>query len=71
MNSSNVLGRHSHRPLQIGVALLLFSSCEGFVIPDLAAPLCGHVACSRLGDEDTARGWEAVDLARPAATGVG
>jgi (hydroxyamino)benzene mutase len=39
--NSNVLGRHSHRLRQIGVALLLFSSCEGFVIPDLAAPRLG------------------------------
>ncbi len=41
MNSSNMLGRHSHRLLQIGVVLLLFSSCEGFVIPGLAAPRLG------------------------------
>jgi hydroxylaminobenzene mutase len=38
MNSSNVLSRDGQRLLQIGVALLLFSSLEGFVIPDLAAP---------------------------------
>ena len=41
MNSSNVLRRHGHRLLQIGVALLLFSSVEGFVIPYLGAPRLG------------------------------
>ncbi len=41
MNSANMLGRQSHRLLQIGVALLLFSSCEGFVFPNLAAPRLG------------------------------
>jgi hydroxylaminobenzene mutase len=41
MNASNVLGGHGHRLLQIGVALLLFSSIEGFVIPSLAAPRIG------------------------------
>ena len=38
MNSSNILPREGHRLLQIGVALLLFSSFEGFAIPYLAAP---------------------------------
>jgi hydroxylaminobenzene mutase len=46
MNSSNVLSRHSHHQLQFGVALLLFSSCEGVVIPDLAAPRLGLSAHS-------------------------
>ena len=34
-------GWHDHRLLQIAVALLLFSSIEGFVIPSLAAPRLG------------------------------
>ena len=38
MNSSNILPREGHRLLQIGVALLLFSSFEGFAIPYFAAP---------------------------------
>src|SRR5437879_4547193 len=41
MNSSNVLSRQGHRLLQIGVALFLFSSFEGFAIPYLAAPRLG------------------------------
>lgn len=41
MNASNMLSRQGHRLLQIGVALLLFSSFEGFAIPYLAAPRLG------------------------------
>jgi hydroxylaminobenzene mutase len=41
MNASNTLPRQGHRLLQIGVALLLFSSFEGFAIPYLAAPRLG------------------------------
>jgi hydroxylaminobenzene mutase len=41
MNSSNMLSRQSHRLLQVGVALLVFSSLEGFTIPYLAAPRLG------------------------------
>ncbi|TIX43639.1 MAG: hypothetical protein E5W81_27520 [Mesorhizobium sp.] len=41
MNASNTLSRQGHRLLQIGVALLLFSSFEGFAIPYLAAPGLG------------------------------
>ncbi|TGQ39580.1 MULTISPECIES: hypothetical protein [unclassified Mesorhizobium] len=41
MNASNTLSRQGHRLLQIGVALLLFSSLEGFAIPYLAAPRLG------------------------------
>src|SRR5438445_34738 len=41
MNASNTRSRQGHRLLQIGVALLLFSSFEGFAIPHLAAPLLG------------------------------
>ena len=35
------LERQSQRLLQIGVGLLLFASCEGFVIPLFAAPRLG------------------------------
>jgi (hydroxyamino)benzene mutase len=41
MNSSNILLLQGHRMLQVGVALLLFSSLEGFVIPSLAVPRLG------------------------------
>jgi len=41
MNASNTRSRQGHRLLQIGVALLLFSSFEGFAIPHLAAPRLG------------------------------
>jgi hydroxylaminobenzene mutase len=38
----------SHRLLQVGVALLLFTSFEGFVIPYLASPPLG-LSVHRLG----------------------
>ena len=41
MNVSNMLSRQSHRLLQIGVALFLFSSVEGFVIPYFPVPRLG------------------------------
>jgi len=41
MNSSNMVSRQGHRLLQIGMALLLFSSVEGFAIPYLVAPRLG------------------------------
>jgi hydroxylaminobenzene mutase len=41
MNSSIMLSRQSHRLLQIGLALILFLSLEGFAIPYLAAPRLG------------------------------
>ena len=41
MKSSNTLSRHGHRLLQIGVALFLFTSFQGFVIPYLKAPRLG------------------------------
>ncbi|MDG4881786.1 hypothetical protein [Mesorhizobium sp. WSM4884] len=41
MDASSTLSRQGHRLLQIGVALLLFSSFEGFAIPYLAAPRLG------------------------------
>jgi|SRR5215510_1874485 len=44
MNASNMLSRQGHRLLQVGVALLLFLSLEGFAIPHLAAPHLGASA---------------------------
>lgn len=41
MNSLDLLSRQGHRLLQIGVALFLLSSFEGFAIPFLAAPRLG------------------------------
>jgi (hydroxyamino)benzene mutase len=41
-SSSVLLARHGHRLLQIGVALLLFTSFEGFVIPYVASPPLGR-----------------------------
>ncbi|TPJ53391.1 hypothetical protein [Mesorhizobium sp. B2-6-4] len=41
MNASDTLPRQGHRLLQLGIALLLFSSVEGFAIPYLAAPRLG------------------------------
>jgi hydroxylaminobenzene mutase len=49
MNTSTMLTRQGHRLLQIGVALLIFSSLEGFVIPYLAAPRLGLSAHSLSG----------------------
>ncbi len=40
-SSSNMLAHQGHRLIQIGVALLLFLSFEGFVIPVLASPALG------------------------------
>jgi len=42
IGSSNLLSRQGHRLLQIGVALFLFTSFEGFVIPCLAVPNLGR-----------------------------
>jgi hydroxylaminobenzene mutase len=41
MNTSPALSRQGHRLLQVGVALFLFSSLEGFVIPYLPVPRLG------------------------------
>jgi hydroxylaminobenzene mutase len=37
----NMLSRQGHRLLQVGVALFLFTSLEGFAIPYVAAPRLG------------------------------
>ena len=41
MISSSASSRQSQRLLQVGVALFLFTSFEGFVIPHFAAPRLG------------------------------
>ncbi len=41
MNSSNMLSHQGHRLLQIGVALFLFASLEGFVVEYLPVPRLG------------------------------
>jgi (hydroxyamino)benzene mutase len=41
MNLPTVLSRQGHPLLQVGVALLLFTSFEGFAIPYVAAPRLG------------------------------
>jgi (hydroxyamino)benzene mutase len=40
--ASDTLSRQGHRLLQVGVALFLFTSFEGFAIPYLASPLVGR-----------------------------
>ena len=42
MNTSNILSRQGHRMLQIGIALLVFSGLEGFVIHSLPVPSLGR-----------------------------
>jgi len=49
MDVSNVLPHQGRRLLQIGVALFLFTSFEGFAIPSFAAPLLGRSAHSLTG----------------------
>jgi hydroxylaminobenzene mutase len=41
VNPSNLLLRQGHRLLQLGVALLVFSSLEGFAIPYMGSPRIG------------------------------
>jgi (hydroxyamino)benzene mutase len=42
MTGSKLLSDQGHRLLQIGVAFLLFTSFEGFVVPYFAAPSLGR-----------------------------
>ena len=42
MSSLSILSRQGHRLLQIGVALFLFTSFEGFVVPHFAVPNLGR-----------------------------
>jgi (hydroxyamino)benzene mutase len=41
MNASNRLARQGNRLLQVGIALFLFTSLEGFAVPYFAAPRLG------------------------------
>src|SRR5262245_31571259 len=52
MNLSDLLPRQGHRLLQLGIALFLFTSFEGFAIPFLAVPNLGrsvHTLCAFTG----------------------
>lgn len=42
MNAPHLLSRQGHHLLQIGVALFLFTSFEGFAIPYLRSPVVGR-----------------------------
>jgi (hydroxyamino)benzene mutase len=42
METASLFARQGHRLLQAGVALLLFTSFEGFVVPYVAAPQLGR-----------------------------
>jgi hydroxylaminobenzene mutase len=42
MRSSGLLARQGHRLIQIGVALFLFTSFEGFAVPYFAVPNLGR-----------------------------
>jgi (hydroxyamino)benzene mutase len=42
MSGSDIISRRGHRLLQLGVALFLFTSFEGFVVPYFAAPNLGR-----------------------------
>jgi hypothetical protein len=69
MNSSNLLSRQGQRLLQIGVALFLLTSFEGFVIPYFASPMLGrsaHSLCALLGVMLIALGlaWPRLHLGR-------
>src|SRR3954454_833207 len=47
--ASNALPRQGHRLIQLGVALFLFTSFEGFIVPYLAAPQLGRSAHTLAG----------------------
>ena len=52
MNSPNILVSQGDRLLQVGVALFLFTSFEGFAIPYFASPIVGrsvHTLSALLG----------------------
>lgn len=69
---ASVLARQGHRLLQLGVALFLFASFEGFVIPHFAAPRLGlsaHSLSALLGVMLLALGlvWTRLNLGRTAS----
>jgi len=70
--ASRLLQRQGHRLLQLGVALFLFTSFEGFAIPHLAAPQLGrsvHTLSAFVGVLFVALGllWPRLDLGAAAA----
>jgi (hydroxyamino)benzene mutase len=72
MNTSDLLMHQGHRLLQIGVALFLFTSFEGFAIPYTAAPLLArsaHSLTALLGVILIALGllWPRLNLAKAAS----
>ena len=72
MSSSIVTSRQGHRLLQLGVALFLFTSFEGFVVPHFAAPNLGpsvHTLSGFSGVLLLALGlvWPRLDLGETAA----
>jgi hydroxylaminobenzene mutase len=72
MNASQMLPRQGHRLLQIGVALFLFTSLEGFTVPYFAAPNLGrsvHTLSAFSGVLLVALGllWPRLDLGSAAA----
>lgn len=69
---ASVLARQGHRLLQVGVALFLVTSFEGFVIPYFAAPRLGlsaHSLSALLGVMLLALGlvWTRLNLGRTAS----
>jgi (hydroxyamino)benzene mutase len=71
MNSSNVSAHQGHRLLQIGVALLLLTSFEGFAVPYFAVPNLGrsvHTLSALVGVLFLAMGlvWPRLKLGAPA-----
>ncbi len=72
MNASSTLSRQSQRLLQVGIALFLFSSLEGFAIPYFAVPRLGfsvHTLSALQGVIVLALGlmWPRLNLAIPTA----
>jgi hydroxylaminobenzene mutase len=70
--AANLLRHQGHRLLQLGVALFLFTSFEGFAIPYLAAPHLGrsvHTLSAFVGVLLVALGllWPRLDLGATAA----
>src|SRR5262249_10584753 len=72
MNASQALQLQGHRLLQIGVALFLFTSLDGFALPYFAVPLLGrsvHQLSALLGLIFIALGlsWPRFDLGAAAS----
>jgi len=72
MRASNILSRQGHRLVQLGVALFLFTSFQGFVVPYFAAPHLGrsvHTLSGFSGVLLLALGlvWPRLDLSATAA----